>query len=500
MISTRAQGKVRRLLPTISVAIASAIAVPQSLTSYCFADGPVSAASSQDALPILPYSVNVSENVLANRRSPIVLAIEKAEAAVVNIQGNKTISTNTGTGPVKQEVSGMGTGVIIDPRGYIITNLHVVQDVPKIEVTLPNGTTSIAQLLNYEQETDLALIKINTDVDLPVIEFGTSHDLYRGETVIAIGNPFGYHNTVTVGVISALHRDVPVNGSQEYRDLIQTSADINPGNSGGPLLNVNGDVIGINVAVRVGAQGIGFAIPIDKAVQVMTELASACRGDSVDHGLVLEQVNDDHNVRWRVKDVRDSEIQLTSSRRSEPTSSSKSTRESVMRGDYVVSVAKSKVPPSLALELATLGLRNGDRIELELDRDGQIVTQEIDLHIKSGKAQVESVVVDKDAAWKQLGLRLEEVDADAVRTASERYQGGMKITEIRTGSPAAQQKLAVGDTIVGIMKWQTPTWKALNWVLTNNDLSRMPPTNFYIVRNQRDFYVPLAVGQSTNLR
>jgi serine protease Do len=498
MISKRSQGKVRRMLPSLGMAVATVIGVP-NFSSHCIADESVSVASSQNALPILPYSVNVTEDRLANRRSPIVMAIEKAEAAVVNIQGNKTISTNTGTGPVKQEVSGMGTGVIIDPRGYIITNLHVVQDVPKIEVTLPDGTTSIAQLLKYEQETDLALIKINTDVDLPVIQFGTSHDLLRGETVIAIGNPFGYHNTVTVGVISAMHRDVPVNGSQEYRDLIQTSADINPGNSGGPLLNVNGDVIGINVAVRVGAQGIGFAIPIDKAVQVMTELASACRGDAVDHGLVLEQVNDDHNVRWRIKDVRDNNIQLTSSRRTEPSSAS-SQSSSVTRGDYVISVAGSKTPPCLALELAMLGLRSGDRIELDLERDGQIISQEIDLHFKSDKSSNDLLAIDKDAAWKQLGLHLEEVDADAVRTTSEVYQGGLRITEIRSGSPAAQQKLAVGDTIVGVMNWQTPNWKALNWVLNNNDLARNPSTKFYIVRNQRPFYVPLAIGQSSSLR
>ena len=129
----------------------------------------------------------------------------------------------------------MGTGVIIDRRGLIITNYHVVDAVEKIEVTLADGTTAIAKLINYDPETDLAMIKINVGRDLPVIHIGRSDDLLRGETVVAIGNPFGYQNTVTVGIISALHRDIPVNGTQQYTDLIQTNADINPGNSGSVL-------------------------------------------------------------------------------------------------------------------------------------------------------------------------------------------------------------------------------------------------------------------------
>ena len=130
------------------------------------------------------------------------------------------------------------------------------------------------------------LFRSPTQKDLPTIQFGTSSDLMRGETVVAIGNPFGYQNTVTQGIISALHRDIPVNGTQEYKNLIQTNADINPGNSGGPLLNLEGEVIGINVAVRVGAQGIGFAIPIDSALEVMANLVASLHREPVDHGLV----------------------------------------------------------------------------------------------------------------------------------------------------------------------------------------------------------------------
>ena len=230
------------------------------------------------------------------RSTPVVFAIQKAEPAVVNIQGNKTITNASASGQsTKQEVNGMGTGVIIDRRGYIITNYHVVAEVGRIEVTLADGSTSVATMINYDPETDLALIKIPTQRDLPVIVVGRSDNLLRGETVIAIGNPFGYQNTVTVGIISALHRDIPVNGTQQYNDLIQTNADINPGNSGGPLLNIEGDVIGINVAVRVGAQGIGFAIPIDTALEVMADLVAAHR-EAGTHGLTFSRnLNDKGN-------------------------------------------------------------------------------------------------------------------------------------------------------------------------------------------------------------
>ncbi len=346
-----------RKLPSVGLAVATLLTANAWFMSSTRADEVVLPNAVDSALPTLPFTVEVEDTKLANRRSQIVVAIERAESAVVNIQGNKTISTATaGAGTVKQEVSGMGTGVIIDRRGYIVTNLHVVQDVPKIEVTLPTGETSIARLLNYDLDTDLALIKVESSKDLPVIPFGTSHDLYRGETVIAIGNPFGYQNTVTVGVISALHRNVPVNGTQEYRDLIQTSADINPGNSGGPLINVNGEVIGINVAVRVGAQGIGFAIPIDSAVEVMADLVAANRDSSVDHGLVLEKAHSSHETRWRVKALRGSEVQLTSSRRTEAVLPADDSSDQIKVGDHLLAVAGSRTPVRLALELALLDL------------------------------------------------------------------------------------------------------------------------------------------------
>ena len=182
----------------------------------------------------------------------------------------------------------MGTGVVIDERGYILTNYHVVADVRHIEVTLDDHRQFTAELVARDAAADLAVIKIPTTEPLPVITIGTSADLMEGEPVIAIGNAFGYEHTVTRGIISALGRDVQVSDTQTYDNLIQTDASINPGNSGGPLLNIDGQMIGLNVAVRAGAQGIGFAIPVDHAMEVAARMMSVEQLQNKWHGLVTQ--------------------------------------------------------------------------------------------------------------------------------------------------------------------------------------------------------------------
>ena len=149
----------------------------------------------------------------------------------------------------------MGTGVVIDSRGYILTNYHVVEGVRNIEVTVSDGTQTIAELVAHDHATDLAILKISIGRSLPVIKIGTSSDLMLAETVAAVGNAYGYEHTVTVGIISQLGRTVQVNDDQVYKNLIQTDAPINPGNSGGPLINLKGEMVGINVAVRIGGSG-----------------------------------------------------------------------------------------------------------------------------------------------------------------------------------------------------------------------------------------------------
>ncbi len=216
------------------------------------------------------------------RQTPVVEVVRRVRDAVVNIHSERTVR-NSGFDEMfsnsssQSRVNGMGTGILIDPRGYIVTNQHVVEDVALIRIRLADGTTANARVLARDHECDLALLKIDVDRLLPTIPLGTTRDLMVGETVVAIGNAYGYEHTVTVGVVSATSRDVSLNKEVSYKALIQTDASINPGNSGGPLLNVHGELIGVNVAIRAGAQGIGFAIPVDTMIRVAGRMLASRR-------------------------------------------------------------------------------------------------------------------------------------------------------------------------------------------------------------------------------
>ena len=173
--------------------------------------------------------------------------------------------------PQTQTQTGMGSGFIVSEDGYVITNHHVVDGANEIQVTLTNNKTYSAQVVGTDRELDLAVLKISPDGKLPVLKFGSSEGIEVGDWVIAIGNPYGLDHTVTVGVISAKGRPVNIE-DRKFRNLLQTDASINPGNSGGPLLNLNGEVVGVNTAVNASAQGIGFAIPSSTVVSVYNQI------------------------------------------------------------------------------------------------------------------------------------------------------------------------------------------------------------------------------------
>ncbi|MDP7017293.1 MAG: trypsin-like peptidase domain-containing protein, partial [Pirellulaceae bacterium] len=290
------------------------------------------------------------------RRTPIVEAYERVSHAVVNIHGRKRLPADTIVSAEDfRQVNGMGTGVVIDERGYILTNSHVVDGVANIQVSFVDETSTTARLVANDPASDLAVIKINLDRKFPAIPVGTSHDLMRGEPVIAIGNAFGYTHTVSNGIISALHRSVKISDTQEYRNLIQTNASINPGNSGGPLLNIDGEMIGINVAVRVGAQGIGFALPVDDAMQVAAKLLTTRRIDDTTHGVIGETVREGTlaEAKFVVKRVE---------------SGSPAAKAGLKKGDVVVEVDRREIVRSLDFERALLGREQGEEIPVQVDR------------------------------------------------------------------------------------------------------------------------------------
>jgi Do/DeqQ family serine protease len=187
--------------------------------------------------------------------------------------------------------SNLGSGVIIDgKRGFVLTNAHVVTRSGNITITLNDEREFRALVVGADPDSDLAVLKIETDTPLPDISMGNSDDLMIGETVIAIGNPFGFSNTVTTGVISALNRSIKTD-ERVFYNFIQTDASINPGNSGGPLLDINGKLVGINTAIYASAQGIGFAIPINKAKRILSDLIKYGEVVPAWTGIVLQNVD-----------------------------------------------------------------------------------------------------------------------------------------------------------------------------------------------------------------
>jgi serine protease Do len=427
--------------------------------------------------------------VLASERmTPVVRATQSARPSVVNIHGEKVVGgDSTGGMPGdRRRVNGMGTGIVIDERGYIITNHHVVDGVRKILVTTHDLQTHLATLVSHDPKTDLAIIKIEAPQPLTVITIGTSADLMPGETVIAMGNAFGYEHTVTTGIVSALHRSVQVSDTQSYEDLIQTDAAINPGNSGGPLLNIDGEMIGINVAVRAGAQNIGFAIPIDKALTVATDLLSTRRIDRTWHGMVVDASTSPTIDGALVREVIDQ---------------SPAAAMGLRPGDVIKSIASKPIRRVLDIERALLGKQAGAPVPITIERDRKTETFDLTMtavpqRIRAETAAVTATATTGDRFWDALGLRLEPVPQRTFQNYRTRYRGGLAVTDVRSDSPAARQGIRRGDVLVGMHIWETITADNVNYVLDRPDFSQLEPLKFYILRGNETLFGHFSVARA----
>jgi serine protease Do len=428
------------------------------------------------------------------RRSPVVEVVEKVRAAVVNIHSERTVRGPANPDlftltPSENRINGMGTGVVIDSRGYIVTNQHVVEEVNVIRVRLHDGTTHNASVVARDTESDLALLKIEADRPLPTVPLGTAQDLMVGETVIAIGNAYGYEHTVTVGVVSAVKRDVTLNKDVTYRALIQTDASINPGNSGGPLLNVKGEMVGVNVAIRAGAQGISFAIPVDTMIRVSADMLSARKRAGVWHGLVCrdrvapvlptskvqpavnEQGADEATALEPVPLKRELVVE-----RIEP--ESPAAGAGLLAGDVVMQAANLRVACSLDLERAMLDRTAGDHVKVVVRRKG--AEQRLDLVLQTAES---AGPAPADVVWRKLGLRLKSAAAESVARASQQLHGGLVVMDVAVGGVAGKAGIQRGDILIGLHQWETLTVDNAAFVLNHPDLASFNPLCFYIIRS-----------------
>jgi serine protease Do len=392
---------------------------------------------------------------------------------VVNIHSERTVTTPNDDPfhqPVQpQRVNGMGTGIILDPRGYIITNFHVVDDVHSLRVRLCDGTPYTARVLAVDKEADLALIKIDPAKSLPAISFGTSSDLMVGESVIAIGNAYGYEHSVTDGRVSFKGRDVSLNKDTGYKGLIQTSAPINPGNSGGPLLNVLGEVVGVNVAIRAGAQNIGFALPVDFVIGHASDMLGSRRKSGIRHGLIVQ----DRVVREAVESPARRSVVVDGIEPGSPAASA-----GVKPGDAIEQVDDVAVATSIDLERGLLEKGIGAKVPLKVIRDKMHVDLELVLVAAKTVATVPA-----DLVWRRLGVKLSAVGADAVAKANPQLHGGLLVTDVSTGSAAANAGFQKGDILVGLHLWETLNPDNVAFVLNHKDFATFQPLRFYLSRD-----------------
>ena len=385
---------------------------------------------------------------------------EMTMPAVVNINTDKVVEMGShpfmddpffrrffdqqqGDGNNERVERSLGSGVVISADGYIVTNNHVVENAESIRVAFNDRETYQAEIIGTDPQTDVALIKINPDHDLPYLEFGDSDALRIGERVMAVGNPFGVGQTVTMGIVSAKGRSI---GLMAYEDHIQTDAAINPGNSGGALVNMRGDVVGINSAILSrsgGSQGIGFAIPAKLVERILTSLREDGEVKRAWLGVQVQPVNQAIADYYEL----DKPAGVLVARVNEDTPAEKAGLE---EGDIIMTVDGKRVDTVSQLRNTISLLPIGHKAELELQRDGKDITKTVKL---------EELVLDEQAATSRSSDQSADdgIEGVTVRELNEQLRAhgkvpedvdGLMVIEIDQRSNAAREGLARGDIIL----------------------------------------------------
>lgn len=396
------------------------------------------------------------------RRTPVVIAVEKVSPAVVNINTEEVVRQRvnpfTGLGdeffdqffqdffpPQDYKRQSLGSGVIINQKGYILTNEHVISRASTIKITLNDNREFDAHLVGADSRSDLAIIKIDSDKPLPFAQMGASADIMIGESVIAIGNPFGLSHTVTTGIVSAVNRSIKGEDGRIYSDFIQIDASINPGNSGGPLLNINGEVIGINTAIYQKAEGIGFAMPIDRAKRIVNDLIKYGEVHEAWIGIFVQELTPQIAKSFGYSNTKG--VIISKAFKGGP-----SERAGLKRGDIIISIGNKPIRTIDDYYDLIYGYGHNDKISITVFRDGEKIAVNV-------TAQAIPEELSDEIALEWLGISVDEITNKAVKKYQLFTNSGVLISKVEKGGPAGKIGIEAGDVLRQINQAKVETLK-----------------------------------------
>jgi serine protease Do len=330
------------------------------------------------------------------------------------------------------EQRGVGSGFVMNRDGYILTNNHVVEDADQIKVKLTSGKEYDGKIVGRDPKTDLALIKIEASSDLQPLSLGNSDDLKVGSWVVAVGSPFGLEQTITAGIVSAKGRVI---GSGPYDNFIQTDASINPGNSGGPLINMKGEVVGINTAIIASGQGIGFAIPINMAKEIAPQLQEKGHVTRGWLGVSIQEVTPALVKSFDLKEKKGALV-------AQVISGSPAEKAGIEQGDVIVEFDGKEVTDSKDLPRIVASTPIGKAVTIKLLRNGKA----LDRQMKVGEME-EKVEVAKAPSHKSLGITVQNLTPEITKGLGLKKDTGVVVTRVEPGSPAADAGIQTGDLV-----------------------------------------------------
>jgi len=364
-----------------------------------------------------------------------------------------------GPGGGEFKVPSLGSGFVISPDGYIVTNNHVIEDVDEIIVAFENDKELKAEIIGRDPKTDLALIKVEPEQPLVALSLGDSDALRPGDWVVAIGNPFGLEHTVTAGIVSAKHRII---GQGSYDDFIQTDAAINPGNSGGPLINMRGEVIGINTAINPRANTIGFAVPINMAKQILPQLRADGRVTRGWLGVVIQGITPELAESFELDSEKGALVS-----RVLPDGPAKIA--GIERGDVIVEFNKDPIDEWRDLPRAVAATPVDEAVQVVVVREGKRKK----LSVTIGALEEPNLArADTTRTTPGVyGLRAQDLTPELAGQLGIDEDDGVVVTEVRPGSPASEAGLQRGDVIIEIEREEVKNTDDLQAKLETDDES-----------------------------